>query len=158
MEWELLSEHDHRAFVLVFETGDDVIEQLTLFAGESGITAAHFTAIGAFSQLILGYFDWNDKKYHEIPVNEQVEALNVAGDIAMKDDRPQVHAHAIVGRSDGSTLGGHLLKAKVRPTLELILNESPRYLQRVFDKRAGLALIRTDALPGHLPAFKKKTG
>ena len=64
------------------------------------------------------------KRYQDIPVNEQVEVLMLAGDIAWKEDgEPVIHAHVVVGRQDGSTRGGHLKKAIVRPTLELVLEE-----------------------------------
>jgi predicted DNA-binding protein with PD1-like motif len=48
----------------------------------------------------------------------------------------------VLGRRDGSARGGHLLSAKVRPTLEVILTESPSYLRRAHDPASGLALIR----------------
>ena len=58
------------------------------------------------------------------------------------DGRPQVHAHAIVGRRNGAASGGHLMEARVRPTCELILTESPEHLQKQLDPDSGLALIR----------------
>jgi predicted DNA-binding protein with PD1-like motif len=53
-----------------------------------------------------------------------------------------LHAHVVVGKADGTAHGGHLLAAVVRPTLEVILVESPRHLQRRHDAETGLALIR----------------
>jgi predicted DNA-binding protein with PD1-like motif len=47
----------------------------------------------------------------------------------------------VVGRSDGSTLAGHLLEARVRPTLELMITETPTQLRRRHDPESGLALI-----------------
>lgn len=64
------------------------------------------------------------------------------GDIAVEDGKKKVHAHVVLGRRDGSAWGGHLLAAKVRPTLEVVLTESPSYLRRVHDPESGLALIR----------------
>jgi predicted DNA-binding protein with PD1-like motif len=129
------------ATVLVFESGDEVISQLTAFAKDRRITAAHFTAIGAFRDAGLGYFDWQTKKYLRNQVDEQVEVVALAGDIAIDGDHPSVHAHAVVAKRDGSTMGGHLLEAHVRPTLELILEKSPELLQKKLDKESGLALI-----------------
>ena len=100
------------------------------------------TAIGAFSSVKLGYFDWETKAYRTIPVDEQVEVLSLLGDVATKDGEPAVHAHVVVGRSDGTTRGGHLLEAHVRPTLEVILDESPSHLRKRHDPESGLALIR----------------
>jgi predicted DNA-binding protein with PD1-like motif len=132
---------NERTFALIFETGDEVISSLTSFAKERSLTACHFTAIGAFSDLTLGYFAWEEKDYRRIPIEEQVEVLSLVGDIALKDGEPTVHAHVVVGKSDASAHGGHLLEAHVRPTLELILVESPSHLRRKFDRETGLALI-----------------
>jgi len=43
-------------------------------------------------------------------------------------------------RSDGTAHGGHLLEARVRPTCELILTESP--IQKKLDPKSGIALIQ----------------
>jgi predicted DNA-binding protein with PD1-like motif len=140
---KLLHDGSERAFALVYETGDEALAGLKQFAKEHKPRSAHFTAIGAFSDAVLAYFDWNTKQYKDIPVSEQVEVLVLAGDIAWKDDgEPVVHAHVVVGRSDGSTRGGHLKEAHVRPTLELVLEEFPKHLQRRHDPQTGLALIR----------------
>jgi uncharacterized protein len=90
----------------------------------------------------LGYFDRERKDYRKIPIAEQVEVLVLAGDIALQDSRPRVHAHVVIGKADGTAHGGHLLEAHVWPTLELILIESPRHLQRKLDEETGLPLIR----------------
>jgi predicted DNA-binding protein with PD1-like motif len=134
MRAKVLYEHgEERVFALVFETGDDVVRRLEEFARENAIATAHFTAIGAFSEVTLGYFDWEGKTYLRNPVKEQVEVLSLLGDIALQGTDPKVHAHAVLGRRDSSTCGGHLLEARVRPTLELVLTEPPSYLKREYD-------------------------
>lgn len=117
---------------------------LLAFAREQSLTAARFTAIGAFSHAVLGYFDWQTKKYDRIPVEEQVEVVSLIGDVAIeKSNRnPKIHAHCVVAKPGGVALGGHLLEGYVRPTLEIMLTESPKHLQREFDPASGLALIR----------------
>ena len=77
-----------------------------------------------------------------IPVKEQVEVLALVGDIALQEGKPKLHAHVVLGRRDGSACGGHLLEARVRPTLEVIVTESPAHLRREHDPVTGLALIR----------------
>lgn len=137
----LATANGETTFALVFDKGDEVIGELTEFAQRQALTAAHFTAIGAFSDVTLGYFDRARRDYRRIPVAEQVEVLALLGDIALDDGRPKVHAHVVVGRSDASTAGGHLLAAHVWPTLELVLSESPSHLRRRMDRETGLALI-----------------
>ena len=142
MKWrELAVGGDERTFVLVFATGDEAMEGLAAFAREHGVSAGRFTAIGAFSEAVLGYFDWERKEYDRIPVREQIEAIAVTGDVALEDEEPVIHAHAVVGLRDGTTRGGHLLEARVRPTLEVMLVESPVQLRKRLDRESGLALI-----------------
>ena len=140
---QLHEENGQKTFALVFDTGDVFMELLTSFAEENGLSAASLTALGAFSDVTLGYFDMGRKEYDEIPVEEQVEVLSLVGTIAPKENGgPQVHAHVVVGRSDGTTRGGHLLEAHVRPTLEVVVTESPAHLVRRTDKETGLPLIQ----------------
>lgn len=129
------------AWALIFEPGDETIEALTRFAVEHGVASGSFTAIGAFSSARVAWFDLETKKYLEIPADEQVEVLSLVGDVALRDGEPFVHAHAVLGRRDGSTVAGHLLSGTVRPTLELFLHVYPEPLRRVHDAATGLALI-----------------
>jgi predicted DNA-binding protein with PD1-like motif len=132
-----------RTFALVFDTGDEVAGGLAAFARERRLGAAQFTAIGAFRDVTLGYFDWEKKDYRKIPLREQVEVLSLVGDVAEGEDgTPLVHAHVVVGRSDGAAHGGHLIEAHVRPTLEVVLTESPAHLRKRYDPASHLALIR----------------
>ncbi len=56
-----------------------------------------------------------------------------------------MHAHAVLGRADGSTVGGHLLEGEVWPTLEVVVSEAPATLRKRVDPETGLALIDLDA-------------
>ncbi|GAA4326209.1 DNA-binding protein [Pigmentiphaga soli] len=142
MRTKLLNDDAERTFAVILETGDEAVSSLETFARENAITAARFTAIGAFRRATLGYFDWQSKEYERIELDEQAEVLSLVGDIALQDGRAKLHAHAVLGRRDGGTRGGHLLEAIVRPTLEVLLTDSPAYLKREFDPEAGLPLIK----------------
>ena len=136
-----VEELEPAVWALVFDKGDEPVSELERFAREHRLTAASFTAIGAFADAVLGYFDRERKDYEEIPVGEQVEVLSLVGDVAVDEGEPKVHAHAVLGRRDGSTVGGHLLRAHVWPTLELVLREAPATLRKRHDPETGLALI-----------------
>jgi predicted DNA-binding protein with PD1-like motif len=138
---KLLHEDGERTFVLVFDKGDEAVAGLESFARERGLTAARLTGIGAFADAKLGYFDRERKEYAEIPVTEQVEVLSLLGDVAVEEDEPKVHAHVVLGKANGTALGGHLLEAHVWPTLEVVVDESPAHLRKRSDPETGLALI-----------------
>src|SRR5687768_13750141 len=119
-----------RTFVAVLETGDEVMASLTGLAKEERLSAVQITAIGALANAVVSYFDWETKKYQKIPVNEQVEVASLNGDIGVDDQgRPALHIHLVLGRRDGSAIAGHLAEAQVRPTLEVIITESPAHLR-----------------------------
>jgi predicted DNA-binding protein with PD1-like motif len=145
MRSKVLNAAPERTVALVFDRGDEVMSALKQFAREHDLAASRLTGIGAFESATLGYFDWERRDYLRIPVDEQVEVLTMVGDITLDGEQPKVHAHVVLGRRDGSTLGGHLLEARVRPTLEVIVVDSPSHLRREHDPVSGLALIRVSA-------------
>ncbi len=145
MKSKLIHDAEQKTFALVFAKDDEVVQELTRFAKEHDLAASHFTAIGAFKNALLGFFDRAKKDYQKIPIDEQVEVLSLIGDIALSRGDPKLHAHAVLGKADGAACGGHLLEARVWPTLEVVLTESPAHLRRKLDEETGLALIDISA-------------
>ena len=127
--------------MVVFDKGEEVVEGLTVFAARERLRASQVTAIGALSGVTLGYFDRTSRQYQKIPLREQVEVLSLVGVITLDGEKPKLHGHVVVGRRDGIAHGGHLLEGHVWPTLEVIVEESPRHLQRRHDPVSGLALL-----------------
>jgi predicted DNA-binding protein with PD1-like motif len=129
-------------YAIILDSGEEALSTLHEFVEREEISAAHFSAIGAFSSATLKYFDWNSKTYRDNPIDEQVEVASLIGDVALSPTGgPTLHIHTVLGRSDGTALAGHLGKGVVRPTLEMILTESPAHLRKKFDPETGLALI-----------------
>jgi hypothetical protein len=140
---------DQRTFVVVLETGEEAMTCLQEFVDRERLTAAQLTAIGAFSDAVLAYFDWQRKAYVRNPVTEQVEVASLIGDVGdvalSPDGKRTLHIHLVLGKRDGAALAGHLVEAHVRPTLEVVLTESPAHLRKMRDAESGLALIRPEA-------------
>ena len=131
-----------RTYVLVLDPGEEAFQTIGRFADEEHLSAASLTALGAFSKATVGWFDLAAKTYRKIPVAQQCEVLSAVGDIAIDDKRkPSLHMHVVLGLSDGSTRGGHLLEGMVQPTLEVMLVEAPAHLRRKQRPELGLALI-----------------
>jgi predicted DNA-binding protein with PD1-like motif len=135
-----------RTYVLVLDPNEEAFQTITSFANKENLAAASLTALGAFSSATVGWFDLSAKTYRKIPVAEQCEVLSAIGDIALDDkDKPSLHMHAVLGLSDGSTRGGHLLEGFVQPTLEVTLIEAPVHLRRKRRPELGIALIDLEA-------------
>lgn len=142
MKVQLLSQDGNiKSYAVIFHTGDEAYSGMYEFAREYHVTAAHFSAIGALSGARLAWFDPTRKMYKQIAIDGQVEVLSMTGDIALSNGKPAIHTHMVVGFPDGSVRGGHVLEARVRPTLEVMVTVEPRAMHRVPDPVTGLTLM-----------------
>ncbi|RLC77111.1 MAG: hypothetical protein DRI61_12125 [Chloroflexi bacterium] len=138
MQARKMGEH----FIIRLEAGEEVVSTLKNWVEQQGIKAGFFWGLGALSRAELGYFDAEVKSYRRIPVEEQVEALSMIGNISIAEDgNLLLHIHVILGRADGRTLGGHFFEGFVYPTLEIILLPLPGTLQRRTDPVSGLQAL-----------------
>ena len=143
---KIASEAGAETRVVILESGEEAFEALTKFANDAGVTAASLTAIGAFENATVGWFDFEKKTYKKIEVAQQCEVVSAIGDVAVGDDgKASLHVHVVLGLSDGTTRGGHLLEGKVRPTLEVVMTDTPAKLRRRKRADIGIALIDLDA-------------
>jgi uncharacterized protein len=147
MRAKLVAEGTTVTYVVVLDQGEEAVSALTDWAASEGISAAQVTAVGAFEQAVVGWFDRAAKDYRRITVGQQCEVLSLIGDIAIgpggddEAERSRPHLHAVLGLSDGTTRGGHLLEGHVWPTLEVMVREAPAQLRKTFQPDIGLALI-----------------
>ncbi len=142
MHFKIL-EQQPKTYIITFATGEELAAGLKQFAADQKLAGSSFKAIGAFSSVKLGWFDWDAKRYRpSVTVDEQVELVSLIGDVALADAKPQVHAHVVIAKSDGTAHGGHLMEARVRPTCEVVLIETPEKLHKKIDPESGLALIK----------------
>lgn len=138
-----LLQKEPRTYAVIFETGEELASGLKKFAEDEKLAGSSFHAIGAFQAVRLAWFDWETKGYMtSVDLQEQVELVSLIGDVALKEGKPTVHAHVVIARRDGTTRGGHLQAATVRPTCEVVLTESPEALRREVDPESGLPLIK----------------
>jgi len=140
-EAALLIDGDAKTYLLVFHSGQEVMDGLLAFARKHNLVAGHLTGIGAISDAVIGYFDPQKKAYLRTPEKEQAEVLSLTGNLALYNNEPFFHVHVALGLRDGSARGGHLFAMTVRPTVELVLTASPRPIQRKIDSETGLPLL-----------------
>ena len=143
MQVKLVSEASggEKVYAVIFAKGDEVLSGLTDFAIKYKVESAHFTGIGAVSGATVGWLDLGAKAYRPIHVDSQVEVLSMMGDVATFNGKPVVHAHMVFGRSDGTTVGGHLWEAHVSPTLEVFVSVDKVPLKKKADEASGMKLI-----------------
>lgn len=142
MESKLLkATPEEKIYAVIFHKGDEALSGLTDFAIEHKVQDAHLTAIGAVSSATLAWLDVPKKIYHRIDVPQQAEVLSLIGDVAIFNGKPVIHMHAILGRQDGSTVGGHVFELNVNPTLEVFVAVNTTPLKKRPDDASGMKLI-----------------
>ena len=144
MKYKVVEDADVVTYVVVCDPGDEAVAALTQFARAEDLEAASIAAVGAFEHAVVGWFDRAAKDYRRIAVDEQCEVLSLLGDVAQGQDGPILHMHTVLGLSDGTTRGGHLLEGKVFPTLEVVVTETPAQLRKIMHPDIGVALIDLD--------------
>src|ERR1700723_1023074 len=131
---------ENRVWITVLKEGEEAKQSLLEIAKNEKIEDASFVALGAFAKATVAYFDWQKKKYQDIPVDEQVEVITLIGDIVPDETgKASLHAHTVLGRRDGSTRGALLQQGHGRPTLKIKIPEPPPPLPRRKHAELGLA-------------------
>ena len=130
-----------------FESGDEFIASLTAFAQADAISFAVFSGLGAVRRARIAFFNIDTREYQTHELDEQFEVVSLIGNVALRDGKPLVHAHASLARKDLSVLGGHVMELVARPTIELWLRREAAPVSRVPDEESSLALLD---LPDHL--------
>jgi predicted DNA-binding protein with PD1-like motif len=144
MKAKIIEDADVVTYVVVCDPGDEAVASLTQFARAERLEAAQLTAVGGFERATVGWFDRAAKQFRPIPVDEQCEVLSLIGDVAEGQQGPSLNLHVVLGLSDGTTRGGHLIEGRVFPTLEVIVTEAPAELRKVMCPDIGVALIDLD--------------
>ena len=142
MNYKLINDDKQKTYAIILESGEEAKEQILSFAKKMNLSASQFTAIGAFSDTTVGFYDFSIKDYKKNRFNQQMEVVSLAGDISMYKNEYKVHGHIVLANEEGAAFGGHLIKGIVHPTLEIILTESPLYLKREMDEKSGIPLIK----------------
>ena len=137
-----------RTLVFNLSYGTDLYEELTKIVSEQQITRGRLSAIGATTHAIVAYYDQPTKKYNPLEFSGGMEILNLQGNVSIRDGKPFVHAHIILGDWDGKVFGGHLLPGTKLWACELFIDEfEGKELVRAHDEKTGLFLWKA-ANPG----------
>lgn len=128
---------------VIFKKGDHFLRVFKKLLEEKGIKGGFFYGLGGFTKVILAFYDLKKKKYVTRKFkNGPFEVLSLTGNAAVDEkDEMVIHAHAVLGKRDFRTVGGHLIEGIVGGTLEIFINETER-LKRRHDEATGLRLIQ----------------
>lgn len=123
------------------EVGEEVVASLAEIAEREGVTFASVSGIGAADDIAVSVYDVKAKKYFDNEFREPMEITSLLGTVSEKDGAPYVHIHAAACRRDGTAVGGHLKRAVISATCELVLHTVYGRVPRFYDERTGLNLM-----------------
>ena len=124
--------------------GADLLESLTQIVQRENFKLGRIQGIGATTHAIVAYYDQNTKKYNPLEFTGGMEILGLNGNISMRDGKPFVHVHILLGDADGKVVGGHLMPGTKLFACEVFVEEfEGEELTRAHDERTGLYLWKT---------------
>jgi predicted DNA-binding protein with PD1-like motif len=136
-----------RTFIGQFPHKADLLESLTAFVQKNEIHLGRILGIGATMRAVVAYYDQAARKYLTLEFKEGMEILSLSGNVSLRDEKPFVHAHIVLGDRDGKVIGGHLMPGTKLFACEVSIDEfEGDVLERGFDELTGLYLWKTGNL------------
>ena len=123
------------------DPGEEILEQVRQIALSEQIKLAHIQALGAVSDFTVGVFDVEKKAYRANSFSGSFEIVSLTGTIDTMNDEFYCHLHMSAGNESGAVFGGHLNRAVISATCELVVTCLPGETDRVFSDEVGLNLI-----------------
>lgn len=124
------------------DPGEEILENVERIALAENIKLANVNALGAINNFTVGVFDVNSKEYHSNNFKGNYEIVSLTGTINTMNDKYYCHLHMSAGDSDGKVFGGHLNKAYVSATCEMVIQIINGRVDREFNKEIGLNLFK----------------
>lgn len=125
-------------YIVSIQDKFSILEALTDFVTARNIESGEITGIGAVNEATLRFFDPEAKKYVNKTFNEQMEVSNISGNISEVEGKPALHMHVTLGRSDYTSLAGHLFDAKIRGAGEFFIYPLNSHVVKVENEEIGV--------------------
>lgn len=124
------------------DKGEEILEKIKEIALKENIKLANINALGATNEFTVGLFNIDEKKYYPNNFKGNFEIVSLTGTINTMNDEFYSHIHMSAGNEKGEVFGGHLNKAVVSATCEMIINIIDGKVDRYFDEEIGLNLLK----------------
>ena len=127
--------------VVRLDKGEEILESVKLLAVKENIKLANISALGAVCDFTVGVFKTEEKKYYSNSFSGDFEIVSLVGTITTMNNEVYLHLHFSAGNDKGQVFGGHLNKAIISATCEMVVDIIDGQIDRTFDKNVGLNLF-----------------
>lgn len=131
-----------QTIIVRMDKGEDIVEQVKNVALKEKIKLASISALGAINEFTVGVFKTKEKKYYANEFKGDFEIVSLTGTINTMNDEYYSHMHLSAGNDQGQVFGGHLNKAIVSATCEMVIQIINGEVERYFDEEVGLNLLK----------------
>lgn len=131
-----------QTIIVRMDKGEDIVEQVKNVALKEKIKLASISALGAINEFTVGVFKTKEKKYYSNEFKGDFEIVSLTGTINTMNDEYYSHMHLSAGNDQGQVFGGHLNKAIVSATCEMVIQIINGEVDRYFDEEVGLNLLK----------------
>ena len=131
-----------QTIIVRMDKGEDIVEQVKNVALKEKIKLASISALGAINEFTVGVFKTKEKKYYANEFKGDFEIVSLTGTINTMNDEYYSHMHLSAGNDQEQVFGGHLNKAIVSATCEMVIQIINGEVDRYFDEEVGLNLLK----------------
>ena len=124
------------------ESGEDMLRSIRQFAAAKRLSAGFLEGIGSLSKVKLGHYDFKTRKYSYETFEDDLEILNLSGNIASMNRQPLPHVHVTLGRRDFSVIGGHMDEGSSANMVEIRIWKMSGKLIKAKDDKIGLNVLQ----------------
>lgn len=124
------------------DKGEEILDKIKEIALKENIKLANINALGATNDFTVGVFKIDEKKYYANDFKGNFEIVSLTGTINTMNNEFYTHIHMSAGNDKGEVFGGHLNRAVVSATCEMIINIIDGNVDRDFDEEIGLNLFK----------------
>lgn len=132
----------NNTIVARIDRGEEIIEKIKEIALKEDIKLANLNALGAVGEFTVGVFKTKEKKYYSNSFEGDFEIVSLTGTINTMNNKFYSHLHMSAGNDKGEVFGGHLNKAIVSATCEMVINIIDGTVDRYFNEEIGLNLFK----------------
>lgn len=124
------------------DKGEEILEKVKEIVLKENIKLASISALGAVNDFTVGVFKTDEKKYYSNSFQGYFEITSLTGTINTMNDEFYTHIHMSAGNEKGEVFGGHLNRAVVSATCEMVITIIDGSVDRYFDEEIGLNLFK----------------